>query len=106
MSKTRRFFSAEERLSILQEGERNGFMETCRKYNLSPNLLSKWKRTYLATGSTASKKRGRKALDPELAQLRSENEKLKRIVANQALELEVKSDLLKKTPLLSGRKLN
>ena len=106
MTKTKRRFNAEERLSILQEAERNGFMETIRKYNLSPNSLSRWKKQYLATGSTADLKRGRKQLDPELVQLREENEKLKRIVARQAIELEVKTELLKKTPLLSQRKFN
>jgi transposase-like protein len=105
MTKTKRSFTAEERLSILQESERSGFMETCRKYNLSPTLISRWKRKYLETGSTSDSRRGRKPLDPELVQLRDENEKLKRIVAKQALELEVKTELLKKTPLPSQRKL-
>ena len=105
MSKTRRTFAAEERLSLLQESERNGFMETCRKYNISPNLLARWKRKYLETGSTQDSRKGRKPLDPELVQLRDENEKLKRIIARQALELEVKTELLKKTPLPSGQRL-
>ena len=105
MTKTRRKFSAEERLSILQEAERSGGAETCRKYNLSQTLLGKWKRNYLKTGSTNDRRRGRTPLDPELVQLREENEKLKRIVAKQALELEVKTELLKKTPLHSQRKL-
>lgn len=106
MTKSRRKFSAEERLSILQEAERNGGAETCRKYNLSPNLLGKWKKNYLKTGSTQDRRVGRPPLDPELQQLREENEKLKRIVAKQALELEVKTELLKKTPLPSQRKFN
>ena len=106
MTKSRRKFSAEERLSILQEAERNGGAETCRKYNLSPNLLGKWKKNYLSTGSTEDRKRGRKQLDPELRELRDENEKLKRIIARQALELEVKTELLKKTPLPPQRNFN
>ena len=106
MTKTRRKFTAEERLSILQEAERNGQAETSRKYNLSPTLLGKWKRNYLKTGSTDDARRGRKPLDPELLELREENEKLKKIVARQAIELEVKTELLKKTPLPSQRKFN
>ena len=93
-------------MSILEEAERNGGAETCRKYNLSPTLLGKWKRNYLKTGSTNDRRRGRKPLDPEIQQLREENEKLKRIVAKQALELEVKTELLKKTPLPSQRNFN
>ncbi|MNL66672.1 hypothetical protein D3C87_1911720 [compost metagenome] len=38
-------------------------------------------------------------IDPQLRALEEENERLKRIVAKQALELEVKSELLKKTPI-------
>ena len=104
MTKSKRSFTAEDRMSILQESERMGFMETCRKYNLSPNLLSTWKRRYLSTGSTTASKPGRKPKDPELEQLREENERLKRLVARQALELEVKTELLKKTPRPSQRR--
>jgi hypothetical protein len=38
-------------------------------------------------------------VDPQLRILEEENERLKRIIAKQALELEVKSELLKKTPI-------
>ena len=37
-------------------------------------------------------------VDPEVRALEEENERLKRIVARQALEIEVKSELLKKNP--------
>jgi transposase len=40
--------------------------------------------------------------DPELKELRKENERLRRIIAEQALEMEVKNELLKKTK--SGRR--
>jgi len=35
MSKERRKFTPEEKYSILQEAEREGSAETCRKYNLA-----------------------------------------------------------------------
>jgi transposase-like protein len=73
-------------------------METCRKYNLSPTLLSKWKQRYLAKG-TEGLKPAYKRVDPEVRALEEENERLKRIIARQALELEVKTELLKKTPI-------
>jgi hypothetical protein len=38
-------------------------------------------------------------VDPEVRALEEENERLKRIIAKQALEIEVKSELLKKTPI-------
>lgn len=78
-------------------------METCRKYNLSPALLAKWKQRYLAKGTEGLKPSYRR-IDPEVRALREENEKLKRIIANQALELEVKSELLKKNPIQPRKK--
>jgi transposase-like protein len=98
MTKTRRSFTPEERLSLLQEAEREGYMETCRKYNLSPSLLAKWKQRYLSKGVEGLKP-AYKRIDPEVRALEEENERLKRIIARQALELEVKSELLKKTPI-------
>lgn len=88
---------------MLQEAERQGFMETCRNHNLSPTLLTRWKRQYLAKGSEGLKP-GYHRVDPEVRALQEENEKLKRIIAKQALELEVKSELLKKTPIQPRRK--
>jgi putative transposase len=43
-------------------------------------------------------------VDPEVRSLQEENERLKRIIAKQALELEVKSELLKKTPIQPKRR--
>jgi transposase-like protein len=50
MAKTKRTFTAEERLSILKEGEREGQAATIRKYNLAPSLYTRWKRKYLKEG--------------------------------------------------------
>lgn len=98
MAKTRRTFSPEDRLSLLKEAEREGFTETCRKHNLSPTLLSTWRRKYLSKGSEGLKPSYRR-VDPEVKTLQEENERLKRIVARQAMELEVKTEMLKKTPI-------
>jgi transposase-like protein len=38
MKKERRSFSPEDRLAIIQEGDREGSTATCRKYNLAPSL--------------------------------------------------------------------
>jgi len=103
MPRSKRSFRPEERLSLLQEAEREGYMETCRKYNLSPALLSKWKQRYLSKG-TEGLKPMYKRVDPEVRALEEENERLKRIIARQALEIEVKSELLKKTPIQPKRK--
>jgi putative transposase len=98
MTKTRRAFTPEERLSLLQEAEREGYTETCRKYNLSPSMLSGWRKKYQARGADGLKPAYRR-VDPVLRELQAENERLKRIISRQALELEVKTEMLKKTPI-------
>ena len=103
MPKTRRKFTPEERLSIIQEGEREGPAATCRKYNLSPALFQRWKGKYLQQGIHGLKPAYHR-IDPQLRELEEENARLKKIIARQALEIEVKSELLKKTPIQPKRK--
>lgn len=98
MKKERRSFSPEDRLALLQEGDREGSTVTCRKYNLAPSLYARWKNKYLAKGVDGLKPAYHR-IDPEARALEEENERLKRIIARQALEIEVKSELLKKTPI-------
>ena len=98
MGNKRRKFTPEERLSILQEVRQEGLVETCRKHGLSPGLVSKWKQRYLDKGVDGLKAQYNR-VDPELRSLQEENERLKRIIARQALEIEVKGELLKKTPI-------
>ena len=96
MAKTRRQFTPEEKYSILQESEREGIAEIARKYNLAHSVLSYWKKKYLSKGKDGLKA-GYKKVDPQLRALEEENVRLKKIIANQALELEFKTELLKKS---------
>jgi transposase-like protein len=96
MAKTRRHFTSEEKYSILQEAEREGTTEVARKYNLAHSVLSYWKRKYLAKGRDGLKATYKKT-DPQLRALEEENERLKRLIAKQAIELEFKTELLKKS---------
>ena len=98
MARTKRVFTPEDRLSLLQEAEREGFSETCRKHNLSPALMALWRKKYLAKGAEGLKPSYRR-VDPQVRALEEENERLKRIVARMAMELEVKTEMLKKTPI-------
>lgn len=96
MKKTRRNWSTEEKLQILQEADQIGLTETFRKYNLSAALYHRWKRDFNEQGVAGIQGKYH-TVDPELRALQAENERLKRIVANQALELEFKTELLKKS---------
>ncbi len=98
MTLQRRKFTPEDRLSILQEGEREGHTKTFRKYQIAPSLYARWKKKYLQEGINGLKDKHRK-IDPAVRELEIENERLRRIIAKQALEIEVKTELLKKTPI-------
>jgi putative transposase len=103
MKNARRKFTPEERLSIIQEAQRDGHTVTSRKYNLSPSLLTKWKGRYLTKGITGLKDTFKK-IDPQIRELELENERLKKIIAKQALQIEVQGELLKKTPIQTRTK--
>jgi putative transposase len=94
--KKKRVFSAEQKMDILHEAEQNGMLSTCRKYEIAQSLYYRWKNQFNKMGID-----GLQGLyyrvDPAVKAVEKENERLKKIIARQALELEVKSELLKKT---------
>ena len=99
MSKHRRKFSQEERLQILREVEQGGIEETLRKHNLSRSLYYRWKSKFDQTGVEGLKDQYFR-VNPAVKLLEKENERLRKIIAKQALEIEIKEELLKKTKLL------
>jgi putative transposase len=96
MKKSRRVWSTEQKLRILQEADQIGLTELFRKYDLSSALYHRWKREFHQGGLEGLQSRQR-VIDPEFKALQQENDRLKRIIANQALELEFKTELLKKS---------
>ena len=97
MSKIRRKFSLEEKLQVLSEADQNGIEVTLRKYQLARSLYYKWKSAFDYKGSDGLVPQYRK-VDPQVRELEKENERLRHIIAKQALYLEIKDELLKKSP--------
>jgi putative transposase len=96
MSKKRRQFSVEQKLQIIQEADQEGVTQTLRKHNLSHSVFLRWKNQFNNGGAGSLKPQYNK-MDPELRALKEENARLKKIIGNQALELEFKTELLKKS---------
>ena len=96
MSKARRQFSSAQKLSILNEADQTGITQTLRKHNLSHSVFLRWKHQFNSGGAGSLTPQYHKT-DPELKALQDENARLKKIIGNQALELEFKTELLKKT---------
>ena len=87
--KTRRRFSAEEKIRIILDGLRGeeSIAELCRREGLAPNLYYRWSKEFLEAG----KKRllgdtTREATAPEVKTLRDENARLKQVLAETVLE--------------------
>jgi transposase len=86
--KTRRRYSAEERIRIVLEGLKGeeSIAELCRREGISPNLYYKWSKEFLEAG----KRRlmgdmKREATSGEVLELRRENTELKLLVAELSL---------------------
>lgn len=99
MSTKRRIWSVDQKLQLIQESDQYGVTETLRKHNLAQSLFHRWKREFNEQGLQGLQglRPRYHTVDPEVKQLQSENERLKRIIANQALELEFKTEFLKKS---------
>lgn len=95
MSRTRRSFSASEKLSIINEADQIGVSATLRKHNLSPTVFRRWKENF-NEGGVANLQSYVKHRNPELEALEEQVRLLKNIVAKQQIELEFKTELLKK----------
>ena len=87
--RTRRRFSAEEKIRIVLEGLRGeeSIAALCRREGLAPNLYYRWSKEFLEAG----KKRllgdtTREATSTEVQDLRRENNHLKQVVAETVLE--------------------
>jgi len=97
--RTRRKFSAEDKIRIVLEGLKGeaSIAEICRREGINPKLFYRWSKEFLEAG----KKRllgdtVREASSNEVSDLRNENEQLKQVVA----ELHLQNRVLKKS--LSG----
>ena len=86
MRKTR--FTDEQIIAILQEADRGGKTgEVIRRHGISRETFYRWRRKYGGLQTTDAKR---------LRALEEENRRLKRVVADQALNLQVLKDVLGK----------
>lgn len=81
-------YSVEKIISILNEVE-SGIpaKELCRRYGFTENTFYRWKSKY--GGMTTSEAR-------RLKELEEENARLKKLVANQALEIDAMKEVMSK----------
>jgi transposase-like protein len=97
--KKKRTFTVEQKMHILREAEENGMLATCKAHDIAQSLFYRWKDQFNTKGVDGLQPQHYR-VDPQVRELEKENERLKKIIARQVLELEVKGELLKKTQLL------
>lgn len=96
--RTRRQYSAEEKIRIVIEGLRgeSTIAELCRREGISQNLYYKWSKEFLEAGKQRlAGNSKRQASSDEVKELRREMGQLKQLVA----ELALKNRVLKKSLL-------
>lgn len=94
--KTRRKFTAEEKIRIVLEGLRGeeSIADLCRKEGIHPTMYYKWSKSFLESGKRQlNGDTIREASSNEVKELRDENDELKMLVA----ELSLRTRILKKT---------
>jgi putative transposase len=94
MATPRRKFSETEKLSILDSADRLGVTAVLREHRLSYSVFVRWKQMYRK--NTGSAKTPPERTRSELKHLQEENGRLKKIIADQALEMERKDEELRK----------
>jgi putative transposase len=93
---TPRKFSVEQKLSILEEARQSTKASVLRKYNLSKTVFDSWRHKYELGGADALA-HSQLVLNKEVLELKRENDRLKKMLAERMLELEIKNELLKKS---------
>ena len=97
----RRHWTADEKLKILFEAEKEGITATIRKHGIYSNTFYQWKEKYDIGGKEALASNHFK-VDPEVKRLQRENQQLKEMLAERELALRIKEELLKKSTARKG----
>lgn len=97
---SRRRFTEEQKMAILDQAIKTGITAVLREHRLSYSVFARWKQQ-LMKNDTSDQSSGKARL--ELRHLNEENMRLKKIIADLALELNKKEEELKKVNLLLKR---
>lgn len=103
MGTKRRQFSQEEKLRILQYAAQSGVTNVLHEYKLSYSVYARWKRQLIPPDPNAPPRLPVHKTKVELKALLEENQRLQKIISEQALELERKVEELKRFASLDGR---
>ena len=104
MASRRRKFTDEQKLEILHQAEKTGVIAVLRDHSLSYSVFARWREKFMKNDTNKQEMLERNKTKSELKQFMEENIRLKRIIAEQALELARKDEELKKSNSQYGRR--
>jgi len=90
--KTRRKFAAEDKIRIVLEGFRKeiSVSELCRRESIPSTVYYRWMKDFMEAGKSRLKRDAlRDATGSEIKDLREENDRLKQLAGEQALQLQL-----------------
>ena len=94
MASLRRKFTTEQKIHILQQAQEVGVHKAIKLHKLSYSVFTRWKQQLQPV--LAFRNEDAMEIQKEKERLEKENERLKKIIANQALQLDMMNETLKK----------
>jgi len=104
MSLHRKKWSKKDKEEVLLYNDQHVVSQTSREFNISTATIYNWKKKYDELGTVGLEAGSKTSLEKELAQLKRENNELKKLVAEKELTIKVKDSLLKKNTFLRQKK--
>ena len=95
MASQKRKFTDEQKLEILKQANEMGVIAVIRNHNLSYSVFARWREKFMEKDKKELTLKNKPK--SKLKQFMEDNTRLKKIIAEQALELERKNEALRKT---------
>ena len=95
MASQKRKFTDEQKLEILKQANEMGVTAVIRNHNLSYSVFARWREKFMEKNKKKLTLKNKPK--SKLKQFMEDNTRLKKIIAEQALELERKNEALRKT---------
>ena len=95
MASQKRKFTDEQKLEILRQANEMGVIVVIRNHNLSYSVFARWREKFMEKDKKELTLKNKPK--SKLKQFMEDNTRLKKIIAEQALELERKDEALRKS---------
>ena len=95
MASQKRKFTDEQKLEILRQANEMGVIAVIRNHNLSYSVFARWREKFMEKDKKEQTLKNKPK--SKLKQFMEDNTRLKKIIAEQALELERKDEALRKS---------